>query len=251
MTTRSPWLPRPNPKARLRLFCFPCAGAGSSIYRDWPSHLPKEVDLCPVRLPGREGRFSEPPIRRMPLMATAAARAILPHTNRPFALMGHSMGAVIAFECARELRKSGAAAPAHLFLCGHRAPQLPHPQPALHTQPDSALMEEMVRLQGTSDPMIEDEEFLQILLPVLRADYELIETHVHSPEVALACPISAFGGAEDNDLGREELEGWREHTAAGFSLTMLPGGHFFIHGARELLLSHIRRDLEGILKGLT
>ena len=113
----------PQPTARLRLLCFPYAGGGTSIYRSWSAQLPPHIELCAVRLPGREGRFAEPPLRRMDRLLALLVNGVLPYLDRTVAFFGHSLGALVAFELARALRREGLPTPAHVFVSGRRAPQ--------------------------------------------------------------------------------------------------------------------------------
>ncbi|MGH3530086.1 MAG: thioesterase II family protein, partial [Pseudonocardiaceae bacterium] len=131
---RSRWvqISRPRPGARLRLICLPPAGGGASRYRNWPTHLPEEVEVVSVQFPGRENRFNEPPIESMTQLVDLLLDELAGYFTRPFAFFGHSMGALIAFELTRRLRPSGVA-PVHLFASGCRAPHLPSRSPDWHT----------------------------------------------------------------------------------------------------------------------
>jgi medium-chain acyl-[acyl-carrier-protein] hydrolase len=241
----NPWVSffRPNPRARLRLFCFPYAGGSSLIYRQWPEGLPADVELCAVQLPGRGSRLHEPAFRHMPALVEVLAQVLLPLFDRPFACYGHSMGASIGFELARRLRQDHALEPVHLFVSGRRAPQIPMTDPPSYQLPEPVFIEELRRLNGTPQEVLEHPEMMQLLLPVLRADFQLIQTYTYEPGSPLACPISAFGGLQDMDANRDLLEPWRTQTTAAFSLQMLPGDHFFPHTARPLLLQSIARKL--------
>jgi medium-chain acyl-[acyl-carrier-protein] hydrolase len=248
MTSRSnanPWVTffRPNSRARLRLFCFPYAGGSSLIYRQWPEGLPPDVELCAVQLPGRGSRLREPAFRQMTTLVERLAEVLPPLFDRPFAFFGHSMGASMAFELARRLRSDRAPEPCHLFVSGRRAPQTPDTDPPSYQLPEPVFIEELRRLNGTPQEVLEHPEMMQLLLPVLRADFELIQTYTYEPGPPLTCPISAFGGLQDLDAGRDLLELWREQTTAAFSLQMLPGDHFFPHTARPILLESISRKL--------
>ncbi len=238
------WLfcPRPNPQAALRLFCFPYAGGGASVYRRWPAGLPASVEVCGLRLPGHEGRFREPAFTRLTPLVDALAEALLPALDRPFAFFGHSMGALIAFELARRLHRDGRPTPRHLFLSARAAPQLHRPDPC-HNLPEPLFREHLRRLGGTPPEVLEHPELMKLLLPMLRADFAVCETYVHQPDEPLGCPITAFGGLDDPLPRREQLEGWRAHTRAGFRLHMLPGNHFFLHSAEPRLLQVLSEEL--------
>jgi medium-chain acyl-[acyl-carrier-protein] hydrolase len=241
----SPWLncTAPNSGAALRLFCFPYAGGNALIYRAWPEHLPWTVEVCAVQLPGRGERLRETPYRDMPSLVGALADALLPHLDKPFAFFGHSMGALISFELIRELRRRGGPLPAHLFVSGRRAPQLTKDDPPTYDLPEAEFLEDVRRFNGTPQEVLEHPELMQLLLPLLRADFAICQTYDYRPEPPLDCPISAFGGLQDVDVPRDYLEAWREQTAASFSVRMLPGDHFFLRTFQPLLLSTLAQPL--------
>lgn len=248
----TPWIAyrRPNAQARLRLFCFPYAGGGANIYRGWSGRLPPEVEVCPVQLPGRETRLREPPLRRMPPLITALAQALEPYLDLPFCFFGHSMGAVVSIELARHLRRAQRPQPLQLFVSGRRAPQLPDPDPPKYSLPHEEFIAEIKRLGGTPDEALQAEELMQLLIPVLRADCEVIDEYVYQPEPPLSCPISCYGGLQDDEAPREQLEAWAEQTTARFELALFPGGHFFLNEAQGALLQCLSRELQARLAGL-
>lgn len=234
---------KPNPKAQLRLFCFPYAGGGASIYRTWGQQLPPLVEMRPVQLPGRENRMSEPPFTRVEPLVEAVAEALLPCLDRPFAFFGYSMGALVAFELARKLRAAVDLEPLQLFVAGRIAPHLVRREPPNYNLPDPELIEELRRLDGTPEEALEHPELMQLMLPLLRADFELVQTYTYADAAPLSCPVTAFGGAQDTEVSREELAGWAEHTTGAFSLRMFEGGHFFLHDAQEEILRIVSREL--------
>jgi medium-chain acyl-[acyl-carrier-protein] hydrolase len=232
-----------NPRARLRLFCFPYAGGGASSYRGWSAALPADVEVCPVQLPGRESRLREPPFDRLEPLVGALADALRPHLDLPFAFFGHSLGALLSFELARELRRRGAVLPLHLFASGRRAPQVPAREENIHDLPEAEFLVKLRELNGTPEEVLQHSELMRLLVPVLRADFAVNETYVFRPDEPFEMAISAFGGLADQDVTREDLVGWREQTRGAFRLRMLPGDHFFLHGARDLLTEAVARDL--------
>ena len=235
--------PRPRPQARIRLFCFPYSGASASIFYQWPESLPSAIEVCAVQLPGRGNRLSEPPITAMPALIDALAPAFQPFLDKPFALFGHSLGAVVAFELARRLRRDHDVSPHHLIVSGHTAPQIPDRRQPIHSLPDDEFVAEMRKLNGTPDEILQHEELLHLLLPILRADFALSETYVYEPGERLTMPMAAFGGLNDPFITREELDAWRVHTTATFQLRMFPGDHFFLNSHRSVLLHALAREL--------
>ena len=228
--------PDPRPDARRRLFCFPYGGAGASVFNSWPALVPASVEVCLIQLPGREGRLLEPACSELPVLVDRLGRAVRPWLDRPFAFFGHSMGALIAFELARALRKGTAPEPTHLFVSSHCAPHLPTRGRLLHRLTDSELMLRLRQLNGTPEEVLANVELMRLLLPTLRADCMLCETYEHSPGEPLACGVTALGGREDPAVAGAELEAWRRHTRGPFELQMLPGDHFYLHSARPRLL---------------
>jgi surfactin synthase thioesterase subunit len=197
-----------------------------------------------VRLPGRETRLREPPYRRVPSLVADAVRALAPLCERPFALFGHSLGALLAFELAHRLREVGGPLPVHLFVSGRRAPQDPDPEPPLSELPDGRLVSELRRrYDGIPQAVVEMPELLELFLPILRADCELLDTYAYAAREPLAMPISAFTGADDRRVGPDELAGWARHTSGAFRARVLPGGHFYFHGAEEELAAELEQDL--------
>lgn len=248
-TVTNGWVLRPkrNDKAELRLLCFPYAGGGASTFNSWPNQLPPQIEICSIQLPGRETRRLEPPFTHLTNLVEALAEVLSPYLNMPFSLFGHSMGGLISFELARQFRRELKMRPVHLFISGHRAPQLPDPHPPVHQLPEGELLLQLRRLEGTSEDVLQNSELMELFLPLLRADFALCETYVYSTEEPLDCPISAFGGAEDHRVSREELSAWREQTRGSFKLRVFPGRHFFLHSARVLFLRVLAQDLvEGL-----
>ncbi len=252
LVTNNPWLAfvRPNPQARLRLFCLPYSGAGASAFRAWPDSLPTTVEVCPVQLPGRESRLGEPSFTRLLPLVEATAQALLPHLDKPFALFGHSVGALASFELARHLRKQYDLEPAHLFISGHPAPQTPDPDPPIHALPEPEFVEGLRRYSGIPDVVLENAELRELYLPILRADFEIHETYTYTAEPLLDCPISVFAGVGDHKGSRANFEAWREQTMASCSLHMFEGGHFFLHSAQAHLLDLMFRELQQLVERL-
>lgn len=249
-TVANPWilLRNPNPEATLRLFCFPYAGGGAFIYRSWAEGLPGTVEVCPVQLPGRENRLSETPFRRLSNLADTIATAIIKYTDKPFAFFGHSMGAKLAFEVARRLRREGNCQPAHLFVSGSSAPHLPESDRAFYKLPKPLFINELRRLNGTPKEVLDHPELMDLVIPMLRADFEVVQTYAYTEDLPLGCPITAFGGLEDEEVPRSQLVGWGEHTTAPFTVRMFPGDHFFLNRKSSLLLPMLARELQEIAR---
>ncbi len=189
---------KPNPQARLRLFCFPYAGAGAAIFRTWSGRLPDHVEVCPVQFPGRGTRLMEKPFTQLLPLVETLAQVLIPLLDKPFAFFGHSLGALVGFELARQIRSQSGVQPVRLFVSAARAPQVPHRDRPTYALPEGEFLEELRRLNGTPGELLENAELMQIMIPILRADFAVSQTYVYAAEPPLACGISSFGGVQDH-----------------------------------------------------
>ena len=230
-------------RAAARLFCFPYAGGGAMVYRSWLCALPEVFEVIPVRLPGRETRLNEPPFKRIEPLVEALGEAILPYLDKPFAFFGHSMGAKLAFELARHLSRQGIEA-LHLFVSGARGPQVPRTEPPTYDLPEPEFIERLRDLNGTPQEVLEHPELMRLMISLLRADFELVQTYTYRPRPLLRCPVTALGGLSDRDVLREHLSAWGRETTSSFALRMFPGDHFFINTARALVLQSVFQELQ-------
>jgi medium-chain acyl-[acyl-carrier-protein] hydrolase len=234
---------KPRLEATFRLFCFPYAGGSALIYRQWANHLPRQVEVCPVQLPGRGHRLREAPLNRMSPLVEVVAQQIRELSGQPFAFFGHSMGATIAFEIARLLRRERAPQPLHLFVSGRSAPQVPETRTPTYNLPEPELIEDLRRLNGTPSEIFDEPDMLNVMLPLIRTDFEVVQTYAYEDEPALDCPITVYGGLQDQEVKRENLNAWCAQTTAPFRVRLFPGDHFFINANRELLLETLTRNL--------
>jgi medium-chain acyl-[acyl-carrier-protein] hydrolase len=242
--------PGRNPNARLRLFCFPYAGGGATIYSPWARILPPEVEVVAVQPPGREARIGEKPYGDLAQLVEAMHPELLPHMDRPFAFYGHSNGGLMAFELARTLRRTGGPMPLHLFVGGRPAPQMDVEEEQIHALPHDEFLAALRRYAGTPEEILQNAEIMELIEPLLRADFSLGETYDYVPEPPLDLPISSYGGERDDEVTYEEVEGWREQTSREFHLQMFPGDHFFINGNRAEVLQQITRELHPLIASL-
>lgn len=246
--TSNAWfvLSKASGNVRLRLFCLPYAGGSASIFQSWAGHLPSHIQVCALQLPGRQSRLLEPPLGRLQPLVQILGEAIRPLLDAPFAVFGHSMGALVGFELLRHLRRQAGLSALHLFASGGHAPHLPKPGPPLHALPEQAFVAALYRLNALPAEAFQSPELLRLLLPALRADISLCETYAYTPDAPLDCPITAFGGLQDYRVRPFELDAWRYQTSVAFKLRLLPGDHFFIERARPLLLRAISEDLASV-----
>ncbi|MBN1401017.1 MAG: thioesterase [Anaerolineae bacterium] len=239
------WVRKINPDVlpRVRLFCFPYSGASAAIYHPWAQAMPAGIEVCPVELPGHGSRLAEPLYEQLSPLVEAALEALLPYLDVPFALFGHSLGALVSFELARSLQRQHGLAPACLFVSGHAAPQIPDPEPPIHTLPEEAFVEKLRALNGTPDEVLDHPELRALVLPILRADFTMCETYHYGDEPRLRCPIAAFAGLSDPYVTRDDLSAWREQTVSSFSMHLLPGDHFYLQREQRRLIEIMARKL--------
>ncbi len=228
----SKWFPLVDP-GPLRLFCFPHAGGGSGMFRGWREGLKGIAGIAPACLPGREQRLGEPPMESMEQLVTALVQAIRPLLDGPFAFFGHSMGAVVAFELVRALRRAGVNLPTVLIVSAARAPQFREHYTPLPDPSEEEFLDQLRRLEGMPVEVLEHPESLNVVLPALHADARLYRRYVYRPEPSLPLPLVAFGGREDPNVRPEHVDAWREQTSAKFEWREFAGGHFYLQQRRQ------------------
>jgi surfactin synthase thioesterase subunit len=236
--------------ALLRLFCFPHAGGGAATYRKWSAALPSSVEVCPVLLPGREARLREPAFSSVFPLIEALAPAIIPFLKLPFVFFGHSMGALVAFELVRELRRRRERLPECLFVSAREAPGFTLTQPPISDLPEEEFARALVELKGAGPEVLQHPELMKLMSPTLRADFALHERYEYVDEPALACSIVAFGGLQDTNTDADGLSLWRGQTSGSFVRRMFPGDHSFINTHSALFLNKFSQELQRIIAGL-
>ncbi|WP_213453293.1 thioesterase II family protein [Rhizomonospora bruguierae] len=228
---KNPWFPfGTRPDAPVRLLTLPHAGAGASVFRTWGRGLPEPIGVVPVQPPGRERRYGDPPFTRVGPLVTELAAAITAELATPYAILGHSTGALCAFEVTRELLRRGGPPPVHLFVCGRPAPHFPRERSDLGRLPVPELAAFLRQLEGTPEAILNDPGLLERMRPILAADFDVNECYTFAPgdDTPLDIPITAFAGRTDPVAVAGPMAAWERHTTAGFRLHLLDGGHFAI-----------------------
>ncbi len=248
------WIQRPamGERPAARVICFPYAGVGASVYRNWAQGLAAGIEVCAVEWTGRGARLREPPLQDI----GAIVSGLLPHLRAlldvPAVFFGHSMGAVLAYETTLRLRTERAPLPLHLFVSARRPPSLPDTAPPLrHLSDENFITEINQRFGGIPRQILEDPEVLALLLPALRADVAALETHRPPAREPLSTPITVFGGTDDWITPRSHLEAWRSETTAAMKLRLLAGGHFFLEQRRPEILAEIASVLTPALSSVS
>lgn len=226
---------------RLRLYCFPYSGGNAVAFIPWQRELAPDIELCAVQLPGRGARFGEPPCTSFKALIRTLGEVLQAQQARaplPFAFYGHSLGALIAFELARHCRRHELPLPEHLFVSGCNAPPLREKSKRLHELPDDQLIEKLRDYNGTPREILDNREFMQLLLPAVRADFALGADYHYEDEPPLPIPLSALSGRQDSHVrdADDGLGGWRRQTAAAYREHWFEGGHFFINESRRQVL---------------
>src|SRR5882724_1495630 len=227
----------------LHLFCFPYAGGSADVYRSWQRWLPEQVDICLVHLPGRGKYMGEPSFTRLSDLVNAIANGLPRETNAPYALYGHSMGALISFELGRELFRRHDTGPEHVFVSGCRAPQWPINEPAIFNLPHDQFIAELKRLNGTPGEVLANPELIELFISPLRADFEMAETYEYRPGERLSCPITVYGALQDEHVPLESCRAWEEQTTGGFRMRTFKGDHFFIRNPRSEFMTVFPNDI--------
>ncbi|MGI5421492.1 thioesterase II family protein [Actinomadura luteofluorescens] len=234
--------PEPRPWASMRLFCLPHAGGSAVFYRSWAKETGPAVEVQSVQYPGRADRMADAFVTDAHQLARLIAGAMAPLMDRPAALFGHSMGAVLAYEVARLLEERGTA-PVHVFASGARPPD-DRGDERIRDKDDDGLVAELARLGGTDAELLADPELRELVLPYVRNDFTLVEEYAHRPGPPLTAPVTAIIGDADPHVDEEQARGWARATSGRFALRVLPGGHFYLADQRPAVLAEVLRTLE-------
>lgn len=237
------YVQKPKPAAVLRLFCFPYAGGGASIFRDWFRSLPEEIEVVAIRPPGRESRFNEEPISSLVTLVEQLYKNILPLLDKPFIFLGHSNGALTCFELARLLEAKQKPTPAKVILSAKCPPHIPSPSKSISHLPDEEFLVELQDISGTPEEILQNKELMELLMPVLRADFSLSENFVHENNTLLKSETILFHGAKDR-ISKEQICAWQDLLLEPCQVFEFSDGHFFIDSQRDEYLSLLNQLLQ-------
>lgn len=243
-TKLSPWL---LPISRhtgcaCAVFCFPYAGGGASVYRGWGKLFPAETELYSIQAPGRETRFSEPFVSSVTELANAVAQAILNTTDKPIILFGHSLGAACAYETARALQHVGRT-PELLIVSGRQCPGMRSKRAPITHLSDAEFLQHVRTYKGTPAAVFENEELMELLLPLLRADFSLAENYRPTTGPLLTCPVLGLGSTNDEWLDEESLNRWGALTHGEFDTHWFEGDHFYLNHHTEALVTLLKTKM--------
>ena len=230
---------------KLNLFCFPYAGGSAAVFNSWRRYLHRQIELNAVELAGRGKRIYDPQYDDLDHAVEDVFGIIKDKLDEaPYALFGHSMGGVIAYELAQKIRALQCNQPAHMFFSGRGAPHIAaeDSDPYWHL-PDHEFKEKILELGGTPREFFEHPELLEVFLPLLKNDFRIAELYRGSEEVnPLDTDITVFIGKEE-DVTPERMVGWKEHSQGLCSMHFFTGGHFFINEQTQKAVKIINNTL--------
>jgi surfactin synthase thioesterase subunit len=238
---------RVQPRARIRLYCFPYAGGGINIYSKWQNALGPEVEVCAIQLPGRGQRLHMKPISQLAVLVDALARSLIANPCLPFAFFGHSLGALVAFEVTRYCQRHRLKQPLKLFVSGCVAPWHRTTDENLHLLDDIRLIDALRAYNGTPLEILEHRELMQLMLPAIRADFEMVATYKHFPSPQLDASIRVLVGKDDPLVPPDQALDWKRVTSSETHVEWFSGDHFFIHTAESAVLSFVQRELANMI----
>ncbi|PID43654.1 MAG: hypothetical protein CSA52_02805 [Gammaproteobacteria bacterium] len=243
--TASPWITCyvPRPYAAVRLICIPHGGGGPQSYKTWAEQLPEHIEVLALGFPGRGSRYAEAAIHSMPPLADGITEALKPFLDKPYALFGHSVGALVAYEAACRIRATGLMQPMRLIVSAHETPENSYTDQPMYTLSDSELLDKIGALGLVPEDAMQNTELVQFILPALRADFELSETYTYRPSEALALPVTAMLGVDDPLLNKNAMQQWEKYTTAAFTLRCYQGDHFYTVSAEQQVLDDIAAEL--------
>jgi medium-chain acyl-[acyl-carrier-protein] hydrolase len=233
---------------RRRLFCIPFAGGGAGAFRWWGSRLPAEIELAVLQLPGRDSRLREAPLDRVEDIVAAALPAVTSASDLPYAIFGHSMGALVAYELTLALEASSVRPPDRLFVSARRSPEEEDDQPPVHHLPDDQFLDELQRRYDAVPAALRQEpELLALLLPALRADLRAIERYQPTTTRKVECPVHVYGGADDRHPRPSQLPRWQRVAEREIRVRMFAGGHFYFSTQLDALTADIVSHWSGVV----
>ncbi|ELP61736.1 alpha/beta fold hydrolase [Streptomyces turgidiscabies] len=235
--------PAPAERQELNLYCLPYAGCSARVYDRWKASAPEFLNVIPVELPGRGSRCTDRPISSLPELLDDLSASIDADGHVPYVLFGHSFGAILAYELGKRLISDGLPGPRSLMVSACRPPHLATPEVPVFDRPDRDFRNRLRELRGTLPELLENEELMELYIPVIRADYSILDNYRSDDSADIGCPIFALYGSADDDANGTVIGQWDAYTRASFSAHEIPGDHFFLHSAEGEIVSRISAHL--------
>ncbi len=235
-------VPRRSPAARLRLFCFPYAGGAAPVFSAWSTELPPEIEVCAIQPPGRHERLHEPLLQSVEEMVASLVPALLPMLDKPFAVFGHCLGAIVMFETLRVLASKHGKRPVHVFASAAPAPHR-YLVPTVAALSQNGFADVLRSIGFADESMLVDRDAQEHMMPAVKADFDAAARYVFAPGAPLDVPVTAFAGLDDSFAPIDLVDTWRRETSSRFSKVALPGGHYFIVPERDAVLAHVREEI--------
>ncbi|MDF3055773.1 MAG: lgrE [Gammaproteobacteria bacterium] len=229
----------------ISLYCFHHAGGSASSYLPWKTDMGPDIQVCPVQLPGRGSLYNEDLIIDFGVLIERLSKIFLAENSLPFAFFGHSLGGLVAFELCHFLKRQSLPMPKHLFISGTNPPIF-HPPSPRRPKDDESLIERLKAYEGTDEQIFKNKEFMEMVLPVFRADLMLIESYHYQSRQQLALPLTLLTGKSDEYLQHDRLSVWGLETSSDFEHYLFEGGHFYIQSRKNAVLQLIRQKLLNI-----
>jgi medium-chain acyl-[acyl-carrier-protein] hydrolase len=243
-------VPQPNPKATIRLFCFPYAGGSAQIYMQWANYLNAETELVLIQPPGRGARILETAYSDMETLIKDLLDVFPRVINKPYILFGHSLGSRVAFELLNQLNQLGYGLPANFIASGSKGPYKSSISKQIISLSDDQLISELKKLNGTPDAILANKELLQFFMPIIRADLEIAYSYSFSGEAKFNCPLTVFGGDNDSVAPPSSLTNWQDFFDLPATIHVISGDHFFINSQREVVIDKLNLIIKKTLSDL-
>ncbi|MEV6000307.1 alpha/beta fold hydrolase [Streptomyces griseomycini] len=235
--------PAPVGRQELNLYCLPYAGCSARVFDSWKVYAPEFLNVIPVELPGRGSRCTDSPVSDLPELLDDLSSAIDVDSRVPYGIFGHSFGAIIAYELGRRMIADGFPGPSALVVSACRPPHLATPEVPVFDRPDRDFRQRLRELRGTPPELLENDELMELYIPVIRADYSIIDNYRSAGPVDIGCPIVALYGSADDDADGAVVEQWGAYTRSSFEKYEIPGDHFFLHSAEQEIVSRIASEI--------
>ena len=233
----------PNSKAKLRLFCLPYAGGNAVIFKSWAKNIMSDIEIVAIQPPGRSTRLQETPFKHMDMLIDDLMTVFPSVLDKPYVIFGHSLGSRIGFELLARLQHQELRLPEHFIASGSRGPHIPCLDEISYDLPDDQFVLKLKAMGGTPAELLDSNELMALLLPMIRADFQIAETHHFSGNILLDIPVTVFGGKNDPRVSIQELHTWQQHFSLPADIALFDGGHFFIDTHRHDVIARLDRLL--------